>query len=38
MVARELGWATEVVRNDAIDLNWIAARRPSHIGSRSAAE
>jgi len=28
---RELGWATEVVRNDAVDLDWIAARRPSHI-------
>ena len=28
---RELGWATEVVRNDAIDLDWIADRRPSHI-------
>ena len=28
---RELGWATEVVRNDAIDLAGIAERRPSHI-------
>jgi para-aminobenzoate synthetase component 2 len=28
---RELGWATDVVRNDAIDLAGIAARRPSHI-------
>ena len=28
---RELGWATEVVRNDAVDLDWIADRRPSHI-------
>jgi len=28
---RELGWTTEVVRNDAVDLDWIAGRRPSHI-------
>src|SRR5262244_3713691 len=28
---RELGWATEVVRNDAVDLAGIAARGPSHI-------
>jgi anthranilate synthase component 2 len=28
---RELGWDTEVVRNDAIDLEFIARRAPSHI-------
>ena len=28
---RELGWSTEVVRNDAVDLNAVAARAPSHI-------
>ena len=28
---RELGWATEVVRNDAVGLAGIAARGPSHI-------
>lgn len=28
---RELGWATEIVRNDAIDIAWIAMRGPSHI-------
>lgn len=28
---RELGWSTEVVRNDAVDLNAVAALAPSHI-------
>jgi anthranilate synthase component 2/para-aminobenzoate synthetase component 2 len=28
---RELGWATEVVRNDALGLEDVAALRPSHI-------
>jgi anthranilate synthase/aminodeoxychorismate synthase-like glutamine amidotransferase len=28
---RELGWTTEVVRNDAIDAEGVAARAPSHI-------
>ena len=28
---RELGWATEVVRNDAMTVDQVAALRPSHV-------
>jgi len=28
---RELGWSTQVVRNDAVELDAISARAPSHI-------